>query len=907
MSAVQAQVPAALTADQQLNAANVDYAAGHWAPALAGYTAFIRDFGQRPEVAAVLPRLRVPVAQCYLQLKKYGEAIAAIEEALRSTPPPTAVQVQELTFQKGVCQAQEQEHAAARATLEGYLKQFPAARNVAEARLLIGTCFLLEQKRTEAADYFAGIKAGLSPIYRGRASVLELYALVEGGEFARGLAVVQAESPRVDEMLQAATFQILTLELGAQFLERGEYRNAIACLSRIGSAARLVDLQQKRLATLEGNLAALEANPKSDPAQRALLAQLIGKVRAELESFRKIPNFDSALRLRLATAFQAMQRYREAALILEGMLRDLPPDTIVEQASVSLVQCWGQIERWPRVSEAAQAFVKKFPKSASIPLVRYLQGTAEQKNGQLDESIATFLALAKDFPKSDFAPRALFMEGFTRLLADAPREAIPVFEKFQREFPEHDLADAAAYWRGMAFSLDKQFERCREVMDENLAKFPRGQNRGLALFRKAYATHSLRDYKGSIAELRAYLREFPGHESNSEALVLLGDALMAEGQMEEGITAFKRIAPEDVRFFEEGWFKVGKALKLLEREDDLRTHMEQFAREHPQSGRIGEAIYWVGWCHRQAGRPEEARKLYWETIARHGDDPAIRSVDDLFGAAGKLYKGDAERAQFVAKLRDLREDADRHGRKTLAMRALWAQARVWQKREPEKSRELFLEAAARANVQTDNPLLLADFADAFAAAGKTTEAEKMWRDLLKWNPRAPQKDRALAAIGLGELARGNERAALELFERFEQETAGSPMLGKVLLARAKLLEQRGEFAPAQKALEALLADKPTPGAIKSEALFRLAELQMRQNKPQLAVPYYQRIYVMYGRFPDWVAKAYLRSGEAFEKLQDNDAARKTYEELIANEQLANLPEHQQAADRLAKLQKKEAL
>ena len=148
MSAVQAQVPAALTADQQLNAANVDYAAGHWAPALAGYTAFIRDFGQRPEVAAVLPRLRVPVAQCYLQLKKYGEAIAAIEEALRSTPPPTAVQVQELTFQKGVCQAQEQEHAAARATLEGYLAQFPAARNVAEARLLIGTCFLLEQKRT---------------------------------------------------------------------------------------------------------------------------------------------------------------------------------------------------------------------------------------------------------------------------------------------------------------------------------------------------------------------------------------------------------------------------------------------------------------------------------------------------------------------------------------------------------------------------------------------------------------------------------------------------------------------------------------------------------------------------------------------------------------------------------------
>ena len=48
-------------------------------------------------------------------------------------------------------------------------------------------------------------------------------------------------------------------------------------------------------------------------------------------------------------------------------------------------------------------------------------------------------------------------------------------------------------------------------------------------------------------------------------------------------------------------------------------------RERPRSNRIGEAIYWVGWCHRQDGKPEEARKLYWETIEKHGDDPAIRS------------------------------------------------------------------------------------------------------------------------------------------------------------------------------------------------------------------------------------------------------------------------------------------
>lgn len=73
---------------------------------------------------------------------------------------------------------------------------------------------------------------------------------------------------------------------------------------------------------------------------------------------------------------------------------------------------------------------------------------------------------------------------------------------------------------------------------------------------------------------------------------------------------------------------------------------------------------------------------------------------------------------------------------------------------------------------------------------------------------------------------------------------------------------------------------------------------MREGKPNLAIPYFQRIYVMYGRWSEWVAKAYYRSGEAFEKLQDTEAARKTFQELAEKEELAELPEFKKAQDRL---------
>ena len=151
------------------------------------------------------------------------------------------------------------------------------------------------------------------------------------------------------------------------------------------------------------------------------------------------------------------------------------------------------------------------------------------------------------------------------------------------------------------------------------------------------------------------------------------------------------------------------------------------------------------------------------------------------------------------------------------------------------------------------------------------------------------------------MKRGHDRAALDDFDRFESETLGSPVFGRVLLAKAALLEKRGEKAKALAALEAVLASKFSSGGEKAEALYRIGEAHMASGKPDLAVPYFQRIYVMHGRWGEWVAKAYLRSGEAFEKLNDTASARRTYQELAAKEDLASFPESQLARDRLQAL------
>lgn len=905
--------PQGLTAQEYYTNAERLYLDGKYPEAADLYTKFIADYGQAKDAADAIRGIRFRHAMCYVQMRKFGEAIEHIETALAQTPPLQTQQIQELQFWLGVAQLEEKDYEKAREALlkflslfppgddrtAFYIQQNPVAIKIPEARILIGSAWLLDEKYKEAAEFFASLKPGMIPENRSRAVILQLYALLEDNQNEAAMKLIEQEYPKMGDITQLVTFQSLTLELGNRWLEAGEYRKAIICLQRVWTSDRLLKHQQARLEDLERRLAAAEASPRGDPYTKFLLGQLIQKVKREIENFRKVASFDAALRLRIATAYQGMKRYREAALVLEEMLASLPPDKIVEQASVNLVQCWNEIERWPKAVEAADAFVAKFPESKSIPLVLYLKGTALQKSFHYAQAAEVFGDLAKKYPASEFAPRAEFMRGFALLQAEQNMDGAAAFKRFLKERPTHELADAAAYWLGMAYSLDKQFEKCREIMDDYLKERKDGQFRGNATYRRAYCAQQLEDYQTSIKELRAYLRAYPDHEENTEARILLGDALMNEGEMDDGIAILKSVPKSETRFYEEAVFKIGKAYKLMEEFGKYRDLMTEFQSGSPKSPRVAEAIFNIGWVYRQENEPEKARDIYWEAIEEYGNDPEIRSVEDLFPGLARLYKGPEESAQYLAHLDDLAQSAK--SKKTLLMRTLWAKANALKKTDPDASKALLIEAAALANVQTTSPLLLADFADALFAAGKEKEAEALSRDLIKWNPRAPQKDRALANLGLLEMRRGNAKEALALFDRFERDTLGSQMFGEVMLAKASLQEKRGKREEARQALEALLANKLSTGKEKAEALYRIGQSYMAEGKPGLAIPYFQRIYVMHGRWADWVAKAYFRSGEAFEKLNDLPSARRTYQELSEKEELATFPETAEAKSRLQAL------
>jgi lipopolysaccharide biosynthesis regulator YciM len=74
------------------------------------------------------------------------------------------------------------------------------------------------------------------------------------------------------------------------------------------------------------------------------------------------------------------------------------------------------------------------------------------------------------------------------------------------------------------------------------------------------------------------------------------------------------------------------------------------------------------------------------------------------------------------------------------------------------------------------------------------------------------------------------------------------------------------------------------------AVYSLGEVEARQGRWTEAIARYQRVFVAYQKYLPWVAKAYVRSAEGFDKLGRRSDAINSLKEMLHNEKLVASPE-----------------
>jgi tetratricopeptide (TPR) repeat protein len=869
------------------------------------FTEFAETYRDEPQVAKAIVRIKPLRALSKLRLKKFKSALPLVEDVLndRETSPKIR---DELAFWRGLCLMQGREYQSAQVAFGEFYrdrKQRSDQRaRCHEALLLFGVCDTLMGEHAAAADFFSWQMPRLrreSKEAAARATVMLLYSLLESDNLDLALQFVLEQYADIAEVTQIISFQSLTLELGSRFLSAGEYYNAIICLQRVWKRERLIEHQSELLADLDRKLEILRARGLEE-----FIFQYDGmrrRVAAELDSFRKVTDFNAALRFRLADAFRELGRYREAALVLEEMLESVDPGQMAARASVTLIQCWMEISRWSKAVAAVDVFVERFAEfTVMFPEVLMLRNRSLHNWGKHEPALDGFRSIYRRFPQSGVAGKALFMQGIVLLKLDRNEEAIALFEDMRRELPNHSLVEDAFYWQGMAYSFASEHVRARDHLGGYLKEYPQGRYRPDAVFRRAFATFSIANYSAANFQLREYLDLYEGDGYNDEARLLLGDSLLAVGEIDTGVASYMRISPSSERFFEESRFKIGKVMKLQGRFADMRAHFSGFISAYPDSNRMAEAVYWIGWAHKAEGDEVAARGVYQDVLRVHGDRHELFGIADVLDGLRKLYSPEKQQ-DYVFEMGRLVTEAKSQEKNTLELHARWAAARA----EPIGSasyRLSFAMAARLCDPTIHNPRILADCADYLLAKEDLDKADNLYSGLRKWNPRCVERDRVYLGRASIALSRGNPEQALQFLRRIEDETPYSGKRAAADLLISGIFSGRGENDAALDVLDKLLSDKGIASSSKAEALFRSAEILTAKGDKLKATAYFERVYVVYGKFRSLVAKSYLRRGELLEELGRPREAVEVYRALLERDDLSGMVEHGAARRRLAEME-----
>ena len=555
------------------------------------------------------------------------------------------------------------------------------------------------------------------------------------------------------------------------------------------------------------------------------------------------------------------------------------------------------LDRLLREDDGPGAYDGKWP---NVPTIAFLRAEAFVNGGQYEDAELEMRKLLNRFPAHRERPRIEFYYALSLAMQERFPEAIALFKTWQNRHPDDALAPDVAYWMPIAMYYNGDFADAIPLFDDYAREYPLSVYAPEAAYRAACCRYSLEDYDRCIPDLRDWLARNPDHYFRHEAAIMLGDSLAAVGELDEAKAAYRRaMLPEAGPFYYMALTQIARVHKALGEPADLRALAAdyiQFIKDCPRDSNIVDAAYNAGWAYRQLRQPENAARLYWQIVELHGNTPAWEGFDLMLADLSKMYPGDPK--AYPAELRARYERALSAQRLTLAARLNAAELDLL---PPAETAARLPSFAGRYRPEILGPDTLSWLGHAWLAAGHRENGIGNLDLLLDRYPDSRHAPAAHAVLANAALDGKDYANALFHANHVLQNAAELDQLMDATFARAQALQGLGSYADAIRDYNTLLASRSAPRSVKPEALLGIGACMEAQQKYNEAIPYYQRIYVLYRAYPDAVAHAYIRSAACFEKIRDATAALNTYREFLESPFAAGTGAAATARQRLAAL------
>lgn len=704
---------------------------------------------------------------------------------------------------------------------------------------------------------------------------------------------------------RSVAFNLSTLEVADRLFARERYRDAL-WLYRLVFPLEVIEKGCKqRIAEMDRRADRIRRYG-GEGQYRALLRiqETTGELEAELEAIEEVKDYGEELRFRIARSYFETHRWLEAREAFLELHESSLDEERREECLFLAFLCAFRLEPWGPAFELGERNMDTYPDGTYYDRVSLTVGQMHAQRKAWPQVIEVFGEALQISPDHESVAECMFLTGYSHFMLEQYEPCVEWLERLNREYPGNDRMMEATYWTGMGSLFSTEYEKARAVFGAFLADFPESPYLVDAEFRHAVCQYGLSEFVAAERELKRFVAEYAEDERAAqllgEAHMMIADCAGNFGRSGEAIRHYRQAVEQELNIAHYNYcsFRAAEMMADNEQWSALVDFLETYAERNRDGSNIPMAVFWISKAYWQMERHEEALDRMLKAVEKYGADRAAIGIDLILDEwLGKGRRLDEEpRGNAWRALSELYARAKEEKQLSLMLRLL----RVFRHR-PDQSetdaRDILKLIVRERSIPHASGAVLELILDEAPGLGKDQLSTAAAREIVKVFPETDFVIAARMHLGGRAADRGDLDEAEEHFRVITSRFASTAAAGDALMLLGRAYFEAAQIREADECFQRVL-DVRSWREHWAEAVYWRGECLRVNGKYEKATAFYERVYIMYTAYPEWVARAYFRRAQCLERLKLYGKARETLNELLADESLAEYPAAAEAKELL---------
>ena len=489
---------------------------------------------------------------------------------------------------------------------------------------MLGEAFAALGNTRAAADAIRRAEAlgAASPELGVEVAFQEAYGLYQRGDYARAiprLVGVYNDDPRGPRAGEALFWA------GESAFQAGDYGQADDLFQRFLN--EFPDHRQAiaaRYVVAWGHFKRRDYSASANAFERFLSAYT--------RSAESVPYFADAL-LRLGDSYYALRRFDNAISVYSRVASATSDQRGLDYARFQTGQAHNGAGRTAEAVASYDRLLRDFPNSPLRAQARYAKGFLLFQGGDYDAAITEYRTLIQAQPDSPIAPKALYGIGDAYYNAGRLAEAETAYRQVLTRYPNSPFVANAL--DGLEYALQGQGrgDEIGPIIAAYEARNSDPSARDGIRLRQAELAFENGDFQGAVDRLTAFVASAQDRSLVASALLTLGSAYGALGQLNDEARTYTRLVNDhtDSPLRGEAVLRLGETYLAMNQPRQAADALANYERRFPgDAERVARALW------------AEARAL--RTLGREAD--ADIRLGRLFDAYGDTAAADEARQSF---------------------------------------------------------------------------------------------------------------------------------------------------------------------------------------------------------------------------------------------------------------------